>query len=250
MAGRGKRIAGARDRRQNIPMCGRYALYGPHSRLTEKLLLASCPEYGPRYNIAPQSQILVIRGKPGTGRVGQLVQWGLIPAWARDATIGARLNNARAETVAEKPAFRASFARHRCIIPANGFYEWQVVGAGGKTRRQPWFVCPPGTDDFFALAGLLALWRSPAGAAVISACVITTAANAVMAAIHERMPVLLEPADYDTWLDPDNDDRSALQGLLAPCLPERLRVVPVDPAINRGGMEGPQCIVPIGAESP
>ena len=123
-------------------MCGRYALYGPQSRLREKFLLAHCPEYAERYNIAPQSDILIIRAKPGNGRVGQLVRWGLIPGWATDPAIGHKLINARGETVAEKPSFRSSFARHRCLIPATGFYEWQAVTSDGKVRKQPWYIRP------------------------------------------------------------------------------------------------------------
>jgi putative SOS response-associated peptidase YedK len=116
-------------------MCGRYALYGPMSRLREAMLLAECPEYGERYNTAPQASILVVRDKPGTRRVGQMAKWSLVPASAKDPAIGARLNNARGETVAEKHAFRSSFARHRCLIPANGFYEWQPVR--GFSRQRP-----------------------------------------------------------------------------------------------------------------
>lgn len=120
-------------------MCGRYALYGPHSRLREKFLLEHCPEYAERYNIAPQSDILIIRAKPGTGRVGQFVRWGLIPSWATDSAIGNKLTNARGETVAEKPSFRISFARHRCLIPIKGFYEWSAVTIDGKVRKQPYY---------------------------------------------------------------------------------------------------------------
>jgi putative SOS response-associated peptidase YedK len=113
-------------------MCGRYVLYGPHSRLTERFSLQECPDIAPRYNIAPTSDVLVIRQRPEVGRVGQMVRWGLVPNWAKDITIGAKLNNARAETVDTKPSFRTSFAKHRCLIPANGFYEWKVVSEGGR----------------------------------------------------------------------------------------------------------------------
>ena len=135
-------------------MCGRYALKATAGELIEHFKLLSCPDFAERYNIAPQSIITVIRQKPGTGRVGQLVRWGLIPSWAKDPSIGAKFNNARGETVAEKPAFRSSFAKHRCLIPANGFYEWQPVAG----RKQPYYIHPTAPGDIFAFAGLLAYW--------------------------------------------------------------------------------------------
>ena len=118
-------------------MCGRYALSATAAELIEHFKLLACPEFPPRLNIAPQSTIPVIRQKPGAGRVGQLVRWGLIPSWAEDPSIGNKLNNARGETVAEKPAFRSSFAKHRCLIPASGFYEWQPVAEAGKSGSNP-----------------------------------------------------------------------------------------------------------------
>ncbi|HQX08388.1 MAG TPA: SOS response-associated peptidase [Zoogloea sp.] len=213
--------------------------------MREQLLLAECPEYGERYNIAPQSNILVVRFKPTVGRVGQLVKWGLIPAWAQDPSIGHKLNNARGETVAEKPAFRSSFARHRCLIPANGFYEWAAITENGKIRKQPYYAHPAEPDGLFAFAGLLAAWQSPAGETIVSTCIITTGANAVMAPIHDRMPVILQPGHYDAWLDPSNQDVAALRAMLAPCRPDLMRAYPVTPAINSGRTEGTQCIEPV-----
>jgi len=226
-------------------MCGRYALYGPQSRLREAFMLEFCPEYFARYNIAPQSRVLIIRHKPDSGRVGQLVRWGLIPSWTKDPGIGARLNNARGETVAGKPAFRSSFARHRCLIPANGFYEWQAVAADGKMRKQPWFVRPADSGSFFAFAGLLATWKTSADETIITTCIITTAANALMAPIHDRMPAILRPEQYDVWLDPANNDTGSLQAMIGPCCSEAMCASPVSPAINRGDVEGPQCIEPV-----
>lgn len=137
-------------------MCGHYALYGPHSRVREKILLAERPEYAERYSIAPQSTVLIVRFKPGVGRVGQQVRRGLIPTWAKDARIGHQLTIARGETVARKPAFRDSFARHRCIVPSSGFYEWQAIVEAGKSRRQPYYIHPTEPDAYVALAALLA----------------------------------------------------------------------------------------------
>ena len=227
-------------------MCGRYALYGPQSRLWEKFLLAHCADYAERYNIAPQSDILIIRAKPGNGRVGQLVRWGLIPGWATDPAIGHKLINARGETVADKPSFRNSFARHRCLIPATGFYEWQAVASDGRVRKQPWYIRPAEAGEFFAFAGLLAAWTSPGGDTVVSTCIITTAANELMAPIHDRMPVILPAEQHDAWLDPENRDTDTLQELLQPCPTASMSAYPVSPAINRGNVDGEQCVEPVG----
>ena len=153
-------------------MCGRYVLYGPHFRLTELFGLQECPDLVPRYNIAPTSHVLVIRQRPEVERVGQMVRWGLVPNWAKDISIGAMLNNARSETVDTKLSFRNSFDKHRCLIPANGFYEWKVVSEGGKVRRQPYYIRPAGELGFFAFAGLLARWRVPDGADLVTTCII------------------------------------------------------------------------------
>lgn len=226
-------------------MCGRYALYGPHSRVNEALLLKYYPEYGERYNIAPQSNILVIRNKPEVGRVGQLVKWGLVPSWSKDATIGNKLTNARGETVADKPSFRTSFIKHRCLIPANGFYEWKAITEAGKTRKQPYYIHSTDPTDLFAFAGLLAVWRPPEGEPLVTACIITTGPNKVMEPIHDRMPVILQPEQYDFWLDPGNQDKEALQDLIRPAAPALMSAYPVSPSINSGRVEGAECIEPL-----
>lgn len=227
-----------------VAMCGRYALNATAGDLIEHFGLVACPAWSARYNIAPQSSIPVIRMKPGIGRVGQMVRWGLIPSWAEDPSIGHKLNNARSETVAEKPAFRSSFRRHRCLIPANGFYEWQAVEVEGKVRKQPWYIHPSEPGALFAFAGLLAAWNSPAGDTVVSTCILTTGPNEVMAPIHDRMPVILAREEFDAWLNPDNADIDGLRDLLRPCDPEMMAAHPVSPAINRGSVEGPECIMP------
>lgn len=219
-------------------MCGRYVLYGPQSRLTERFGLQECPDFAPRYNIAPTSDVLVVRQRPEVGRVGQMVLWGLVPNWTKDISIGAKLNNARAETVAEKPSFRTSFARHRCLIPANGFYEWKVVSEGGRVRKQPYYIRPTAEGGFFAFAGLLARWRAPDGTDLVTTCIITTAANTLMAPIHDRMPVILGQEAWDAWLTPENAPVGALKGLLGPCAAEGMVTYPVSTAVNRAGAEG------------
>jgi len=222
-------------------MCGRYALYGPHSRLREQMLLVECPEYGERYNIAPQSQIPIIRFKPDTGRVGQLVRWGLIPSWAKDSRIGHKLSNARGETVSEKTSFRASFAKHRCLIPANGFYEWATVAG----KKQPYYIHPTDPEGFFALAGLLAAWKAPNGETIVSTCIITTGPNEIMAPIHDRMPVILAPNQYDAWLNPANNDVEGLTVMIRPCNAEGMSAYRVSPMVNSGKVEGPECVEPV-----
>lgn len=211
-------------------MCGRYALNATAQQLIEHFQLLSCPDFAPRYNIAPTSQIPIIRWKPDTGRVGQIVRWGLIPSWSKEPT--AKLNNARAETVHEKPSFRTSFQKHRCLIPASGFYEWQTVAG----KKQPYYLHP--AERFFAFAGLLAAWKAPDGQTIVSTCIITTGPNAVMAPIHDRMPVILRPTDFDTWLDPTSHDP---RELLRPCSEEGMSAYPVRPLRS----DGPECVEPL-----
>lgn len=212
-------------------MCGRYALNTTATELIEHFQLLGSLDLSPRFNIAPTSQIPIIRYKPDVGRVAQVVRWGLIPSWSKEPT--AKLNNARGETVAEKPSFRASFARHRCLIPASGFYEWQTVAG----KKQPYFIHPSGSG-LFAFAGLLAAWKAPDGQVIVSTCIITTGPNEVMEPIHDRMPVILEPDQFDAWLDP------ALPGpveMLRPCSPEGMAAHPVRP-LRTDGLE---CIEPV-----
>lgn len=223
-------------------MCGRYALKATAAELIDHFNLISCPEFGIRYNIAPQSLIPIIRSKPGSGRVGQLVKWGLVPSWAKDESIGNKLTNARGETVAEKPSFRSSFARHRCLIPANGFFEWKPIAEDGKTRKQPYYIHSKEQGELFAFAGLMAAWKTPEGSTLVSTCVITTTPNKVMEPIHDRMPVILRPEQYDYWLDPENNDKEALLGLIHPASNGLMRAYPVSPKINSGRVEGPECI--------
>jgi putative SOS response-associated peptidase YedK len=223
-------------------MCGRYVLSGTPSSLSAYFGLQDCPDFLPRYNIAPQSEIPVIRQRPEIGLVGQIVRWGLVPSWAKDPSIGAKLNNARAESVADKPSFRSSFTRHRCIIPASGYFEWQAVTRNGKALKQPWYIRPDQGNAYFAMAGLLAKWVAPDGSNLITACVITTEPNGVMTPIHDRMPVILSGNDIGTWLDPGNHDRGVLTAMLKPVADESMKAVPVSLSVNRAGNEGPELI--------
>jgi putative SOS response-associated peptidase YedK len=166
----------------------------------------------------------------------------LIPTWAKDPKIGSSLINARAETVAEKPAFRSALRKKRCLIAVDGFYEWQAV-AGQKTK-QPYYI---GVKDVpaFAFAGLAEHWTSPEGAPVQTCTIITTTANSLMQPIHQRMPVILDPVDYDRWLDPEKQDPSDVLPLLQPFPADRMRAVPVSTLVNSPRNESPQCIAPV-----
>jgi putative SOS response-associated peptidase YedK len=214
-------------------MCGRYALKNPEA-LKAAFELASMPELPPRYNIAPTQDIAIIRAD-ASGRHLSLAHWGLIPSWAKSADSGYSTINARAETVDTKPSFRAPFKRHRCIIPADGFYEWHEEGGIkiphhiGRTDGAP-----------FALAGLWDVWKGPKGE-VTSCTIIVTEANAFMKRLHERMPVILAPADYARWLDPDNHDTASLKRLLAPAPEEGFTEWPVSRELNTPRHEGPAC---------
>lgn len=228
-------------------MCGRFTLYSPAPLVTAHFGLVSCPDFFPRFNIAPTNDVLVIRQRPDVGRVGQMVRWGLVPSWAKDPSIGAKMNNARGETVDTKPSFRSSFQKHRCLIPANGFYEWEPVSEGGKVRRQPYYIRPTDENGLFAFAfaGLLARWRSDAGDDLITTCIITTGPNSVMEPIHDRMPVILEPKAWDAWLGAEDASTEALKGLLVPAPENEMVAYPVGLAVNRASVEGEELIQPL-----
>jgi len=207
-------------------MCGRYTLAVSASRLSDRFAVEPPLDLKPRYNIAPTQAVVAVRE---TNRRRELVslRWGLIPAWAKDASIGSRLINARSETILEKPSFRAAFQRRRCLIPASGFYEWQALPDG----KQP-FYFTPGDDALMAFAGLWDEWRAPDGSLVESCTILTTTANAVVAPIHDRMPVIVPP-DFDAvWLDPTSDIRQLHELCLAPP-PVMLRCYPVSKAVNQ-----------------
>lgn len=227
-------------------MCGRYVLYGPGEALIEGFSLSELPPFEPRYNIAPASTVLVVLTEEGAaGPVARAMRWGLVPHWARDPSIGARLVNARCETLAEKPAFRQAFRRRRCLLPANGFYEWQASRDGARGRRQP-FYAHRRDGALLAMAGLYELWRGPQGA-IASCCIVTTAANATMAAIHDRMPVLLDGAARSAWMDPAAREPQELAPLLRACPDDWLALQPVAPAVGDARHEGAELIRPHGA---
>ena len=213
-------------------MCGRYALYGPTSRIREPFDLDHEFDFAPHYNIAPTTKALVVHSGSQSVRVASLYRWGLIPVWANDTTIGAKLINARGETVAEKPAFRTAFRRGRCLVPANGFYEWKSVQETGHAVKQPYYIRPRDEGELFGFAGLTERWVSPNGEEIHSCCIITTAANSLMMPIHDRMPAILSANDYDEWLDPANTDTETLRAMLRPAEGGDMIAYPVTRAVN------------------
>ncbi len=207
----------------------------------EVFKLLSVPDVTPRFNLAPTQQALAIR-EPGDGGGRSLIplRWGLIPSWARDPAIGNRLINARAETLAAKPAFKAAFQRRRCLVPADGFYEWQKVGRG----KQPWFLRLK-DGGVFAFAGLWERWSDSAHGAVESFTIITTTPNELLEPIHNRMPVILPPERYDQWLDPAGCDMDRLAALLRPYPAGAMTAYSVSTYVNSPAHEGPECVRPL-----
>jgi putative SOS response-associated peptidase YedK len=222
-------------------MCGRYALYGPVSRLRERFdAEPEGFELTPRYNAAPMQWLPVVRERPSGERVIHLLRWGLVPSWAKDEAIATKLINARGESVAEKPSFRAAFRRRRCIVPANGFYEWQQI-AGAK---QPFYIQPV-EGGFFGFAGLWERWRRPAdGEAVDSFTIVTTEANAAMRPLHDRMPVILAPGDFAAWLTGSTPAEQA-QALIRPCPEAALAAHAVAKAVGNVRNDTPALIQPL-----
>lgn len=219
-------------------MCGRYSLATPMSRVADVFEAEAGPELAPRYNVAPTQEAPVVRAAKGVRRI-ELRRWGLVPAWADDPRIGSRCINARAETVAAKPAFRDAFRRGRCLVPADGFYEWQAL----ERRKQPFHV-RRGDGGVFAMAGLAERWHRGAPDEIASFAIVTTDANATMAPIHARMPVILAPEDWAAWLDPETPP-ARLRALLRPAPESALEAVPVSTAVNDPKHDDPRCVQPL-----
>ncbi len=224
-------------------MCGRFALYATPEKLAEHFGLAEPPaQLAPRYNIAPTQPVGIVRFDPQhQRREWALVLWGLIPSWSKEPAMAARMINARAETVAEKPSFRTAFRRRRCIIPASGFYEWMKRNGG----KQPYYITSrDGTPLGFA--GLWERWIGPEGEEIESCTILTTDANEEVARLHNRMPVILAPEDYATWLGDGQETAPAylaqLKHLFRPFPVGRLKLYPVSPYVNDPRNEGVACI--------
>ena len=222
-------------------MCGRFTLTVDPSELKEAFGNYSFPpRYAPRYNIAPTQPILAIPND--AKQAADFFLWGLIPSWAKDPTIGSRLINARAETLAEKPSFRGGLKYKRCLIPADGFYEWQ--SRPGMKTKVPHFIHMQGGRPF-AFAGLWDEWQSPEGGLLRTATIITTVPNALMASLHNRMPVILPAGSYDAWLDPSPRTADQLLPLLQPFDPDQMEAYPVSTVVNSPENDRPALVEPL-----
>ncbi|MGW8288577.1 MAG: SOS response-associated peptidase [Desulfobulbales bacterium] len=221
-------------------MCGRFALKAPPRTIQQHFDLPETVDLSPRYNIAPSQDVAVIRHLPGKGyRQLDMLRWGLIPGWAKDMKISYRMINARAETLAQKPAFRTAFKKRRCIIAADGFYEWLH---SGKTK-QPFFVQMK-NGAVFGFAGLWESWNSPEGSTVESCTIITTSANDLVRKIHDRMPVILQPDTYEAWLQ-DSTKAETLQQLLKPYPANEMETYRVSSEVNSPKNDTMECIRPV-----
>ena len=226
-------------------MCGRYALEAPSSRLSWRFGLDECAAVVARYNIAPATDIPVIRQSPAGQRVLHLLRWGLLPHWAKDPAIASRLINARGESLAEKPAFHDAFQRRRCLIPASGFYEWPALaGTAAAARKQPWYISLS-SGETMAFGGLWESWTAPGGDVVRSCCIVTTAANGLLRAVHERMPLILAAEHWQDWLAAGVDRAGAL---IQPYPEAGMQRWPVSSRVGKASEDDPALIVAISSE--
>ena len=251
-------------------MCGRYASSRKPEDLAEEFEIdrASVKEtvtepLAPDFNVAPTKEVYAVverpRGAGGDGEDAQrqlrTLRWGLVPFWAKDPKVGNRMINARMETVDEKPAFRQAFAKRRCLLPADGYYEWyptEQKGKSGKPLKQPFYI-HPADGSVMAMAGLYEIWRDPTRDEddpkrfLWTCTVLTTTAEDVAGQIHDRMPLLVEPERRAAWLDPTSNDPADLRGLLVPAAPGLLEAFPVSTEVNNVRNNGPDLVVPLEA---
>jgi len=222
-------------------VCGRFTLTTNLGAIAKRFGVSRFLEevgHAPRYNVAPTQTVIVV-SDDGTRHLAEM-RWGLIPSWAKDPAIGNRMINARAETVATKPAFRFALLKRRCVIPADGFYEWRPLGR----RKQPVYIALKSREPF-AFAGLWESWMSPEGEEVKSCTIITTEANELLKPIHDRMPVILTREAEAVWLDPTIEDPERVLCLLKPYPPDEIEVYPVSTKVNSPANDRPECIKPL-----
>jgi putative SOS response-associated peptidase YedK len=250
-------------------MCGRYASSRRPEDLVEEFEIEEnrvAAPLAPDYNVAPTKEVYAVVERPPrapddgpaepAARQLRVVRWGLVPSWAKDPSIGNRMINARMETVAEKPAYKRAFAKRRCLLPADGYFEWyptEQLTVAGRPRKQPFFI-RPADGGVLAMAGLYEIWRDPTRAEDDperfrwTCTVLTTQAEDAVGHIHDRMPLAVERDRWDAWLDPAVADRDDLLGLLVPAAPGRLEAYPVSTAVSNVRNNGPQLIEPIPPE--
>jgi putative SOS response-associated peptidase YedK len=223
-------------------MCGRFTLIAEPERVKEVFNISDTSncQWEARYNIAPTQNIAtVVYNSETKKRECRSLRWGLIPSWSKDSKMAARTINARAETLAEKPSFRSAFKRRRCLIIADGFYEWKKV----ETKKQPYYFQLQDNQPF-AFAGLWEEWLSPEDEKITSCTIVTTEANELLQQIHHRMPVILPQSDYETWLDPQQNNTELLQKLLRPYGAEEMSAYRVSTKVNSPYHTSPECITP------
>lgn len=231
-------------------MCGRFTLYANPELLAQLFGAPAEAEGSPidsavfagRYNIAPTQPVAIVRvNSQSKMREWAFTYWGLVPSWSKDPSVGSRMINARSETVAEKPSFRAAFKRRRCLVPASGFYEWQKQ----EKQKQPYYISMQDGQPF-AIAGLWETWAGGDGGSLESCTLLTTTANELMAPLHDRMPVIVAPEDYAQWLGTGGDatptELDQLQHLLRPCPAAAMMAYPVSTFVNNARNEGVHCI--------
>lgn len=215
-------------------MCGRYALTATPEELQALMGYLDNEAFPPRYNIAPTQPVAIVRLEHGVRRFA-LVRWGLVPGWVKDPKNFTLLINARSETAAEKPSFRAAMRHRRCLFPASGFYEWR---RGPNKKKQPFWIRPK-DGGLIAFAGLWETWSDRDGSEIDSGCILTTAANQNIASIHDRMPVIINPAEFSRWLDTVENAPSDVTDLLRPAPDDLLEAIPVSPRVNTARNDDP-----------
>jgi putative SOS response-associated peptidase YedK len=227
-------------------MCGRYRLSRRKQIIEEHFDSVSGEEdWSPRYNIAPTQPVPIVRQNPKEPvRQMSLVRWGLIPSWAKDMSGSVMMINARSETATTKPAFRDALSNRRCLVPADAFYEWKKTG---KTKQPYCFEVNDG--ELFAFAGLWDRWKDPSGTWVRSCSILTTTPNVVTSAVHDRMPVILDPGCYDLWLDPAMRDVRVVSDMLKPYNARLMRSYPVSTRVNQANNDDPECALPVELET-
>ena len=231
---------------ENEWVCNRYRLTHSKQYLAERFQAWDEVEDRPRYNIAPTQPVLTVRKEHGKkSRRFTTMRWGFIPSWAKDMSIGTRTLNARSETVATTPAFRESIRTKRCLIPADGFYEWRKMGS----VKQP-YCFEVGEGGLFALAGLWDQWKSPEGQIIESCTILTTTPNSLIADMHDRMPVIVAPDKYDVWLDPDVTDFDAIRDILKPYDVALMRRYPVSRKLNNSRIDDAESASPVILDTP
>lgn len=237
-------------------MCARFTLKSSAVVLESLFELDDVPELTPRYNVAP-SQVIPAVAAPEGRRELRFFQWGLVPSWSKDPSIGQKLINARAETAPEKPSFRAAFKRRRCLIPADGFFEWTTItpeeddlfggsAKTGKPYKQP-FLFSMKDERPFAMAGLYEYWEGVDAGPIESCTILTTEPNDLVATFHNRMPAIVKPEDYELWLDPEPKPAELLLALLPPFPSDLMRTFPVTRAMSNPRFDDPSAIEPVAA---